>query len=267
MIIDGRAIADDILADVRARRSAILGPITLGIVVAPGDPVIESFVRIKSKIAASLNINIVRIDLEEPTTESAMVAVRAFKHNAEIDGMIVQLPLPDGIDINAVLSEVPMEKDIDGINPFTRESERLARAPVAIAVQEILTRAHVSIQGARAVVVGAGRLVGQPAAAFLREHGARVTMFTLVEGRVEDLKEADIIVSGAGQPHFIQPEHIKEGVVLIDAGTSETSGMIQGDVDPACAEKASVFTPVPGGVGPIAVALIFKNLLDLTKRG
>ena len=266
MIIDGRKIANDLLEQLKARRSSIPGPVRLGIVVAPGDPVIESFVRIKSKIAGDLDIEMVRLDMEEPTTEAAMALVRKFKYDESIDGFIVQLPMPEHVDVNAVLSEVPMEKDIDGINPFTRETERLVRAPVALAVQEILNREAVQVEGARVVVMGAGRLVGLPTAALLRELGAIVSMFTLTEGRVEDFKDADIVVLGAGQPHFVKPEHLKEGVVVIDAGTSETAGVIQGDADPACADIARVFTPVPGGVGPIAVAMIFKNILDLKER-
>ncbi len=267
MIIDGRVIADELLAGLKTRRALMRRPITLGIVVSPGDPVIESFVRIKMKIAAALDITIVRRDLEETTTESAMHEVISFKRDASIDGMIVQLPMPDTIDVNAVLSEVPSEKDIDGINPFMRENERAVRAPVALAVQEILQRGNVRVRDARVVVVGAGRLVGLPTAALLKEHGADVTMFSLTEGSIEDLKDADIVVSGAGQPHFIKPEHLKEGVVLIDAGTSETAGVIQGDADPVCESVASLFTPVPGGVGPIAVSMIFRNILDLAQRG
>lgn len=266
MIVDGKAISNELLASIKERRARIEGPITLGIVISAGDPVTESFVRIKSKIAADLNIGIVRYDITEPTTEAAMDGVRAFKYDPAIDGVVVQLPMPAGIDLNAVLSEMPADKDIDGINPFLRERERIVRAPVALAVEEILNRTGTIVQGARVVVVGAGRLVGLPTALLLRERGADVKMFTLDQGRIEDLKDADIIVLGAGQPHFIKPEHIKDGVVIIDAGTSESSGMIQGDADPACAKKASVFTPVPGGVGPIAVAMIFKNILDLARR-
>ena len=91
-------------------------------------------------------------------------------------------------------------------------------------------------------------------------------MFTLEEGSIEDLKTADIVVCGAGNPGFIKPEMLKDGVALIDAGTSESSGKVVGDCDPACAEVASVFTPVPGGVGPVAVAMIFKNLFDLMEN-
>ncbi len=266
MIVDGRAIADDILAGVTERRVKSERTPTLGIVVAAGDPVIESFVRIKERLANELHIRLVRRDIPEDTTEAAMAIVREMKYDPSIDGIIVQLPMPHGVDINAVLSEVPMEKDVDGINPFTRESERVVRAPVAAAIQEILTRHTVSVEGKRVVVVGAGRLVGLPTAALLRELGGNVSLFTLNEGHIEDLKDADVVVLGAGQPHFIKPDQLKRGVVLLDAGTSESAGVIQGDADPACANIASLFTPVPGGIGPIAVAIIFKNLLELSDR-
>lgn len=266
MIVDGRAIADELLGALKQRRVAIPGTITLGIVMAPGDPVIESFVRIKEKVAADLNIGIERHDMQEPTTEAAMREVRAMKYDDHIDGIIVQLPLPEGVDVNAVLSEIPMEKDVDGINPFTPEHNRIARAPVARAVHEVLQRTNVPIKGARIVVVGGGRLVGQPTAALMQELGAQVSFFTLNEGSIADLRDADIVIAGAGQPHFIKPEHLKNGVVLLDAGTSEIAGVIQGDADPSCAAKASVFTPVPGGIGPIAVSMIFKNIFDLAER-
>jgi len=105
-----------------------------------------------------------------------------------------------------------------------------------------------------------------PSAWLLRRLGANVSVFSLEEGAIDDLKNADIIVSGAGNPGFIKPEHIKDGVALIDGGTSELKKRIAGDADPACAEKTSVFTPVPGGVGPVAVAMIFRNLLDLVEK-
>ncbi len=265
MIVDGRSIASEIIAGLKVRRATIDRPVRLGIIVGTLDPVIESFVRLKTKAAADLDIEMVRVDIADPTISTVMDAVRSFKYDPSISGMIVQLPMPQVVDINAVLSEVNMEKDVDGINPFTRESERIARAPVARAVHEILVRERVEISNARVAVVGAGRLVGVPTAALLQELGAEVTTLTLNEGSLKDLKDADIIVSGAGHAHLIKPEHIQEGVVLIDAGASELGGFIQGDADPACAAIASVFTPVPGGVGPIAVSMIFKNLLDLVE--
>ena len=185
---------------------------------------------------------------------------------SQTEAVIVQLPLPPGVNTNEVLATVPNEKDVDALNPNTPEEQRLVHAPVALAVVEILKRSGIEIAGKRTVVIGAGRLVGAPSAWLLRNLGADVSVITLEEGSMEDLKEADIIVSGAGNPGLIKPEHVKEGVALIDAGTSELNKKILGDADPACAEIASVFTPVPGGVGPVAVAMIFRNLLELVRN-
>ncbi len=126
---------------------------------------------------------------------------------------------------------------------------------------------HTDIAGKKAVIVGAGKLVGKPSAELLTTLGANITFVTEHAGSLEELKDADIAVLGAGNPGFIKPEMLKPGIVLIDAGTSEAAGgKLMGDADPACANMASVFTPVPGGIGPIAIAMIFKNLFELAKR-
>jgi methylenetetrahydrofolate dehydrogenase (NADP+)/methenyltetrahydrofolate cyclohydrolase len=262
MIVDGKAIAEDLYAQLRKRR-APLGRAVLGIVVAGVDPVIESFVSIKMRWAEQLDIGMPRADLNASArTEDVISAIRTLA--PEVDALIVQLPLPGSVDTNAALSAIPDDKDVDAISTGT--GDHLVEAPVALAVVEILRRAGVEPKGKRAVVVGAGRLVGAPTAALLKKLGAQVSMFTLEQGSIADLKDADIVVCGAGNPGFIKPEHLKKGVALIDAGASEQSGKVVGDCDPACAEVASVFTPVPGGVGPVAVAMIFKNLFDLMQN-
>lgn len=262
MIIDGKAIAEDIYIELAPHFAALGRRARLGIVVVGENPVIASFVRIKERGAARLNIEMLRKDLPATAHEADIMAtVRGMC--GEADAVIVQLPLPAGISTNNVLSAVPNEKDVDALNPNVPEEKRLVHAPVALAAVEILNRNGVAIKGRRAVVVGAGRLVGAPSAWLLRSLGAEVRVFSLEEGTIEDLKTADIVVLGAGNPGFIKPEHIKRGVALIDGGTSELKKKIAGDADPSCAEKASVFTPVPGGIGPVAVAMIFRNLLDL----
>ena len=264
MILDGRAIAEDIYKTLEERRARIERPVRLGIVVGGHDPVIESFVRIKARAAARLNVEISRVDLpENATTDMAVNAVSEL--SGRTDAVIAQLPLPKGIDTEAVLAAIPAEKDVDAINPTIPEDEHPVFAPVALAVVEMLRRGGVDPKGKRTIVVGAGRLVGAPSAVLLKRLGANVSMFTLEEGSIDDLKDADIVVCGAGNPGFIKPEHVKGGVAIIDAGASEQAGVIKGDADPTCAEKASVFTPVPGGVGPVAVAMIFKNLFDLVE--
>ncbi len=265
MIVDGKAIAEDIYKDLAPKFAALGRGVKLGIVVVGENPVIDSFVGIKERSAARLGITMVRKDLPETATEEEVIAALA-EVAEKADAVIPQLPVPKHMSTDAVLSAVPNGKDVDALNPSLKEEERLVHAPVALAAVEILRRSSVQIDGARAVVVGEGRLVGKPAAWLLKSLGANVSIFSLDKGSIEDLKTADIIVSGAGSPGMIKSEHIKQGVALIDGGTSELNKKIQGDADPACADKASIFTPVPGGVGPVAVAMIFRNLLDLLEK-
>lgn len=270
MVIRGRDIAQRIYGEVKSRREKIGRPVTLGILVVGANPVIEQFVDIKARNAAKLGIGVTTVHM--PVMMSMSGAVRADQIAASVqelarrsDGVIVQLPMPDHIDVNEVLATIPPEKDVDALNPTVMEKDRFVYAPVALAVEEILREAKVDAKGKKAVVVGEGRLVGAPSAALLRGLGAEVTV--LREGdSLSSLREAEIVVLGAGKASLVHPSDIKDGVVLIDGGTSESSGEIRGDADPACAEVASVFTPVPGGVGPISVALIFKNLLDLVEK-
>ncbi len=271
MILDGRAVADDLYASLKERRERLQRPVSLGIVVSlsgqgGANPVIESFVRIKRQAAERLSVEMVRVDVPDDA-DTAEVVAAVTRLSFRTDAVIVQLPLQQHLDTETILRAIPAEKDVDAINPAVSESDRLVRAPVALAVVEMLNRSNTEIAGKRTVVVGAGRLVGAPSAALLRSLGAHVSMFTLEAGSIEDLKEADVVVCGAGKPGFIKPEHIKAGAAIIDAGASEEGGVIRGDADPACAEKAGVFTPVPGGVGPVAVAMIFRNLLDLVEKG
>ena len=251
-IVDGKKIADNVYARLPKKY------LKLGILVGEKNPVIDSFVRIKEKAAQRLGVELVREELHEgAATAEAVAAVISL--SATTDGIIVQLPLPSHIDAEQVLAAIPPEKDVDGIS-----QNPIVRPPVAEAVKEILEFARIDVHGKIAVVVGSGRLVGKPCASLLKELGASVQVLTHNDS-LDALKDADIIVLGAGEPGLVQPEHLKKGVILIDAGTSETGGKVKGDADPACAEIASVFTPVPGGVGPIAVAMIFKNLFELAK--
>ena len=239
MLVDGKKIAEDIIAGL----GVSLQGKRLGIVVGTKNSATDSFIKIKSRVAERLGVEVVRGELDELIKTC--------------DGVIVQLPISNS---EQLLASLPPEKDVDalGLAP-------LARAPVAGAIAEILKYTGVEPRLKKAVVVGAGRLVGAPAAKLLRELGADVEVVTSGEGSLTSLKTADIVVLGAGEPGLIKPEMLKQGVVLIDAGTSEQGGKLAGDADPACAQVASVFTPVPGGIGPIAVAMIFKNLFDLAK--
>ena len=240
MIVDGKKIAEDVIAGLG---SSLQGK-RLGMVVGSADSATDSFIKIKSRVAERLGVVVVRGELDELLKTC--------------DGIIVQLPIPNS---EQLLAALPPQKDVDALG-----TAPLVRAPVAEAIAEVLKYTEVEPRLKKAVVVGAGRLVGAPAAKLLRELGADVAVVTSSDGNLISLKNADIVVLGAGEPGLVKPAMLKPGVVLIDAGTSEQGGKLAGDADPSCAEVCSVFTPVPGGIGPIAVAMIFKNLFILTKK-
>ncbi|HYF29077.1 MAG TPA: bifunctional 5,10-methylenetetrahydrofolate dehydrogenase/5,10-methenyltetrahydrofolate cyclohydrolase [Candidatus Paceibacterota bacterium] len=267
MKIDGRAIAAAMLAEVASEVKFIGRPLTLRAVVSEPSPATESYLRIKSDRAKDAGITLEIATIRDgAATEDLVRAVAA----PGADGVIVQLPVPAGVDSEEVLNAIPLALDADVLSAtayerFARGEPGALLPPVVGAVAEILHRAGAAVAGKRAVVVGSGRLVGQPAALWLAAQGAHVATITRETGDLSMLKEADIVVAGAGSAHLIRPEHLAPGVVLIDAGTSESGGTLAGDADPACADIASVFTPVPGGVGPVAVAYLMKNVAELAR--
>ncbi len=179
------------------------------------------------------------------------------------DGIIVQLPFPSHIDVDALFKKIPPHLDTDMIN-YNGSGEVLP--PVIAAVKEIAGRHNVEFAGKQVVVVGQGRLVGKPAAIWAEAQGAFVTVIDKdTENAEEILRTADIIISGAGSPGLITPDKIKEGAIIFDAGTSEEGGMLKGDADPECASKCALFTPVPGGIGPITIAALLRNLVIMSK--
>lgn len=260
MIIDGKKIANDVVEELLAKRTALPPVLRLGVLMGKEDAASASFVKIKERVADKLHVVVVCEMLSESaTTEDALHALGRLAKTCE--GVIVQLPLPASITIEEVLTTIPAGKDVDAINPAI--TEPLVLAPVAGAMAEVFMRHNISGRQKRAVVVGAGRLVGAPAAKLLADVGAEVSVITYAEGSLDELQDADIVVLGAGSPGLVTPEMLKKDVVLIDAGTSEQGGRVAGDADPRCGEVASIFTPVPGGIGPIAVAMLFKNLFAL----
>jgi methylenetetrahydrofolate dehydrogenase (NADP+)/methenyltetrahydrofolate cyclohydrolase len=265
MIIDGRKIAAD-MREQLAKKVHGLGSenVPVLVVMMVGEhPASRAFVNLKEKFAEKIGVEF-RLHEYEATisTDELIDEIRRLNTNRDIHGIVVQLPLPDSIGADAVLAAIDPAKDVDALS-----SEPIVEAPVALAVDEIFLREQVNPYGKKIVVVGTGKLVGQPVAVSFAKKGADVVV---VNSKTKNpaliFQNADIIIAGVGSPHFIKPEMVKDGAVLIDAGTSEVSGKVAGDIDPACAEKASLFSPVPGGVGPVTIACLFKNLLILAER-
>jgi methylenetetrahydrofolate dehydrogenase (NADP+)/methenyltetrahydrofolate cyclohydrolase len=265
MIVDGKAIAAELRARIRTAVGALPRHPKLALVIVGNERSTEAFVRVKSRAAAEVGIEILFERFHEDAKEADVAAVlERLAQDATVDGIVLQLPLPKRLDAQMLTSLIPVSKDVDVLSREAIAKFRMGELPilppVAGAIQEILERSHVDVAGKDTLVIGHGRLVGAPVALLLRHNHAHVTV---IDRPIADLatytKEADIIISGAGVPGLIRPEMLREGVVLIDAGTSSDGGAIVGDAIGECAQKASVFTPVPGGVGPVTVAMLLKN--------
>ncbi|MDP3956231.1 MAG: bifunctional 5,10-methylenetetrahydrofolate dehydrogenase/5,10-methenyltetrahydrofolate cyclohydrolase [bacterium] len=271
-LIDGRSLAEKIRYSLKAKISLLSRPPVLGIIEVGNNPVIGSFVKIKKKIGDSLGVEIKHKKLKEDTTTDILIE-QVKKLSPLCDGVIVQLPLPSHISTDEVLNAIPLEKDIDVLSALAIDAYRSRKSiylpPVAGAVGHILIEGgYINFGPDRiAVVVGKGRLVGQPVFDWFKN--ATNMVVEAVDDRTPDIKKhtfrADIIVSGAGVPGLITPDMVGLNSVLIDAGTSEQGGKLVGDIDPVCYEKCFFYTPVPGGVGPVTVAVLYENLVKATQ--
>lgn len=267
MIIDGNKIAKELEEKLVTE---LLFSISKKVcfIVFGGNTATEQFVKAKSKVVERVGI-IVEVK-EYPNVKTTAEAVKLIRALGEkdYDGIVVQLPLAPGIDTQTVLDEIPPLKDIDVLGAIAKESYAKGKInrtpPVAQAVHEIFESYNIKLTDKNIVIAGQGRLVGKPVHAMLDKmeipHSV-VDIKTSEEVKLSLFKNADIIISGRGVPYGIKPDMIKKGVVLIDAGASEQAGKLVGDIDPMCESKASFITPVPGGVGPITIVCLLRNLL------
>ncbi|HWF56911.1 MAG TPA: bifunctional 5,10-methylenetetrahydrofolate dehydrogenase/5,10-methenyltetrahydrofolate cyclohydrolase [Candidatus Dormibacteraeota bacterium] len=279
-IIDGRAIAAAVRAEVAARVGELAGSGIhpgLGVVLCGDDPASATYVRLKSKVADELGI---AVDQHTPPGDSSTEAIRDLVLRMDdddgIDGILVQLPLPSQIDPDAVLGVVRPDKDADGLHPLNFGLlAQGAPAPVVACTpagcMELMRRSEVPIRGRRAVVVGRSAIVGRPMAMLLLNADCTVTV---CHSRTADLpgvcRQADILIAATGRPGMITAEYVKPGACVIDVGTSSVDGKLRGDVDRTSVEPvAGWLTPVPGGVGPMTIAMLMHNTVALcaARRG
>lgn len=262
MGIDGRAIATAVYERLRVRVERFPRAPHLTILTCNPHFETQKYLVLKQKRAKEIGIAVTVTELgEDATTEDFLNAIRDTI--SVTDCIIVQLPLPQHIDTERVLRAVPPSHDVDALG----ESPNVL-SPVVGAIREILTVHDITVTGKHVTIIGNGKLVGLPVYAWFSKAGAQVSVVTK---DTEDIgyytRPADIIVCGAGVPGLLKPDMVKDGVIILDAGTSEDGGVLRGDADPACAEKATLFTPVPGGIGPITIAILLQNVVDCaTKR-
>jgi methylenetetrahydrofolate dehydrogenase (NADP+)/methenyltetrahydrofolate cyclohydrolase len=273
VILQGRPVADKVLADVRdgvARLSRERGVTPgLAVVLVGSDPASAVYVRGKKNTAASVGIASPDYVYPEGLGQGALLElVDRLNADPSVHGILVQLPLPKGLDEDEVVRRIAPEKDVDGLTP-TNLGRLLAGKPGTVPCTpagclEVLDHYGAALEGAEAVVVGRSRLVGKPLAQLLLARHATVTM---CHTRTRDLafhtRRADILCVAAGRPRMITGDMVKPGAWVIDVGVNRLeSGKLAGDVDFASVEKvAHAITPVPGGIGPMTIAMLMKNTL------
>lgn len=265
MIVDGKAIASDVFKQLANQVSHLDVQPHMTVFTCAPNFATKKYLNLKTKRAKEVGVGINVIELPESiTTEEAMISI---EHAAmQTDGIIVQLPLPDHLDVDKILGCVPAELDIDGFH--YDGSNKGPVHPVAGAIALIAERYDVLLAGQNVVVVGHGRLVGAPAAHWARSQGAKVTVVTEEsDDREAIIRQADVLILGVGQPGLVTADMVKDGVIIFDAGTSELGGQLVGDADYSCQDKAALFTPVPGGIGPVTVAVLLQNLVSLVSNG
>jgi len=265
-MFDGKKIREEVLDELKSKIETMERKPGLAVFCVGDNPVCSKYVSLKKKVADRIGVNFYDYSFDIDNTQEEIVAkIKELNENDAVDGIMVQMPIPDKFDKLEIVNTISRDKDVDGLL-FCCGCKSNFKPPVVLAVLRAIEEAKkLSIGGLedkRIVIIGEGFLVGGPLKCHFREQGIEVVSINNINGSViKQLKSADIIISAVGKANIVMPEMIKEGVILIDAGTTEVSGELRGDIDPACYEKASYYTPVPGGIGPVTVAMLFKNLL------
>jgi methylenetetrahydrofolate dehydrogenase (NADP+)/methenyltetrahydrofolate cyclohydrolase len=298
LILDGNRVRDQIKAECRPRVERVVAHAGrapgLAVILAGNDPASQIYVRGKTKTADDLGIyNETIVPPASITTDELLALVRELNERPEIDGILVQLPLPAGVDSQRILLAVAPEKDVDGFHPCNvglLSTGRKGPKPCTPAgVIELLKRYEIPMAGKKAVIVGRSDIVGKPMAMLLLQENATVTIcHSRTRNLPEVCREAEILVAAIGRPAMLTAEYIQPGAVVIDVGQSriesraeaerifdparladfdKRGSLLVGDVHPGdMARLSSAYTPVPGGVGPLTIAMLMSNTIESAER-
>jgi methylenetetrahydrofolate dehydrogenase (NADP+) / methenyltetrahydrofolate cyclohydrolase len=270
-----KAIKSELAVEVRGLKAKGIIP-GLGTLLVGDDPGSHSYVGGKHRDCAEVGIESIRIDLPATATaKDVQVAIRDLNDAKEVTGYIIQLPLPGGMDANAMLEMIDPAKDADGLHPINLgklvmnvSGEMKSPLPCTPnGIVELLKRFDVPTKGSEVAIIGRGLTVGRPLSLLMTRKGIDSTV-TLLHSASKDIaaavKRADIVVAALGQPHFVKPEWIKEGAAVLDVGITRVDGKLTGDVHPGVKDVAGFLSPNPGGVGPMTRAMLLKNVVLAT---
>lgn len=274
VILDGKKIAGEIRQEIKKETEIIFREKGvkpgLAVIIVGDDPASAIYVRNKEKAAQEVGFHsVVKRYPADTTQEELLAAVDEINNDSDIHGMIVQLPLPKHLNEKEVIKRIDPKKDVDGLHPSSIGALTIGDKGLVSCTPKgcihLIKETGIEISGKKAVVVGRSNMVGKPAALLLLQENATVT---ICHSRTKDLKkeliDADIIVAAVGVPHLVKGDMVKEGAVVIDVGINRSEdGKLLGDVDfDGAAQKAGFITPVPGGVGPMTIAMLLSNTLE-----
>ncbi len=270
MVFNGKEYSNNIIINLKEKVSNLpFVPEFSDVLIGTG--VSLRYVKMKQKIAESIGIKFIEANLtEDSTTDDILTKIKELSARPNMCGIIVQLPLPTSVDIQAVLNSIPVNLDVDGLSSsydgLFYSGEDALIMPTAAAVMKILKSSGVVLKDKNIAVVGQGKLVGKPVTYLLQKQNLDVDTIT-INTHPDDMKSilenADVIISAVGKPGIVTGEDIKDGAVVIDAGTLEVDGAILGDVEfESVSKKSSFITPTPGGVGPVTVTCLMENVVE-----
>jgi len=273
ILLDGKKIAGKLLNEIKKEIKEKKLQLKLAVILVGENSVSEIFIREKEKACQKVGIDFELFKFPSIIApETLEREIKKIVDNPENSGIVIQLPLPKDLNVQEILNLIPSEKDIDvlsekSIRKFKRGELKIL-PPVVEGIKIILEEYKISLKDKKTVIVGAGRLVGKPLSFWLKREGVE---FSIIDEKTKNIsariKEADIVISGVGKKGLIKGGMIKNGAIVIDAGSSCEKDKISGDVDfKSVSQKASYITPVPGGIGPLTVACLLKNLVKMNKK-
>ena len=269
--MDGKVIAERIRKEIAGKVAKLSTPIGLGTILVGSDPGSVAYVDGKHKDCAEVGIKSIKVNLPDSvSTADVVAAVNKLNLDPNCTGFIVQLPLPSGIDVQEVLSAIDPKKDADGLTPTNLGNlvlsfnEIIPCTPKAIVA--LLNEYKIKLSGAKVLIIGRGLTVGRPLSILLSQKAINATI-TLAHSATSNLsaliKESDVVIAAIGSAHFVKPEMVKPGAVIVDVGITRVDNKLVGDVDPTVAQIASAMAPMPGGVGPLTRAMLLQNVFEL----
>lgn len=273
-IMDGKALSEKIYERIKTEVAKLEKKPTLAVIITSDNEAGKIYVRNKKRACENTGINSITVQFDETVSDEEFLSkIDELNKNPEVDAIMVQLPIPRHLDTEKILNSISPEKDADGLHYINAGKLFTGQIPNSVActpkgIIRILDEYGINVEGKNAVVIGRSNLVGKPIAQLLMQKNATVTHIHSKSKNIEFFtKNADIIVIATGKPKMLKEDMVKEGVVVIDVGISRVDGKLSGDVDfDSVAPKASFITPVPKGVGPMTVAMLIQNTLELAKQ-